>query len=109
MLILALTGCGGPLSQPAARDAAASHSCDWFNKCGEIGSGKSYATRDACDVNQRSDWNSRWTLAKCDGKVLPSDLDLCLKGIDSTVCGNAFDLFNTVFNKCSQTNVCKGT
>ncbi len=104
-----LAGCGGPLSQAAARDAAARHMCDWYQKCGEVGSGKTYATRDACDVKERSNWDSQFPLAKCDGKVIASDLDVCLKAIDSTVCGNGLDLLNTVFNKCNQAQVCKGT
>ena len=108
VLMLALAGCGGPLSQPAARDLAVVHTCDWVAKCGEIGSGKTYATRDSCDVGQRSEWNNRWSLAKCDGKIQPSDLDVCLKAIDSTVCGNGLDLLNTLFNKCSEAQVCKG-
>ncbi len=106
--LLALAGCGGPLSQPAARDMATVHACDWFEKCGDIGSGKSYATRDSCDVGQRADWNNRWPLSKCDGKVVPSDLDVCLRAIDSTVCANALDVLNTVLNKCSTAQVCKG-
>ncbi|MBS1151971.1 MAG: hypothetical protein H6Q89_3669 [Myxococcaceae bacterium] len=107
-VLLALAGCGGPLSQPAARDLATARSCDWVAKCGEIGSGKSYASRDACEVGQRNDWNNRWSVGKCDGKVIPSDLDLGLKAIDSTSCGNALDILNTVYNKCSEANVCKG-
>ncbi len=109
LLTLLLAGCGGPLSQQAARDAATAHACDWYQKCGEIASGKTYATRDACEVKERSDWDTRLPLAKCDGKVIPSDLDLCLKAIDSTLCGNVLDVLNTLLNKCSAAQVCKGT
>jgi hypothetical protein len=108
LFALVLAGCGGPLSQPAARDLAASRSCEWFNKCGEVGSGKTYASMDSCVVEQRSDWNGYWPLAQCDGKILPADLDVCLKAIDSTICNNGFDRLNTLFNKCSKTQVCKG-
>lgn len=108
VVAMALAGCGGNFSQPAARDVATKHSCDWYQKCGEISSGKTYATRDACEVDIRKYWDGAWPLAACDGKITPTDLDVCLKGIDSTVCGNGFDYLNTLLNKCSRTQVCKG-
>ena len=109
VLALVLAGCGGPLSQPAARDIMAARVCAWYDKCGNIGSGKTYATKDSCEVGERSDWDGYWPLATCDAKILPSDLDLCLKAVDATLCNNAFDQLNTIVNKCSKTQVCKGT
>jgi hypothetical protein len=104
-----LAACGGNLSQGAARDLATKHSCDWYAKCGEIASGKKYATRDACEVDTRKSWNDLWPVADCDAKVRGEDLDVCLKAIDITTCGNLLDLANTVFNKCGKSQVCRGT
>src|SRR5687767_7514769 len=99
--------CGGPYTQAQARDMATDRSCDWYAKCGEIGAGKKYGDRDQCEVDVRSGWNDMWPVADCDKRIAPEDLDLCLKAIDITQCGNSFDFFNTVFNKCSKAEVCK--
>ncbi len=76
--------------------------------CGEISNGKRYATRDACEVDVRKQWNDLWPIAECDNRIRAEDLDLCLKAIDITTCGNALDFFNTVFNKCGKAQVCRG-
>lgn len=98
----------GPMSQARARDLATARSCDWYGKCGEIGQGKKYATRDACEVDVRASWNNYWPAADCDGKIRGEDLDVCLQAIELTDCNNAFDFLNTVLNKCGKSNVCRG-
>lgn len=109
LLLLAVFAAGcGPYSQPAARDMATARSCDWYQRCGEIGSGKRFATRDDCEVDVRKNWNDLWPVSECDGKIRGEDLDRCLQAIDLTSCNNALDFFNTVFNKCSKSNVCRG-
>ena len=107
-LALVLAGCGGPYSQTRARDLATIHSCDWYAHCNEIGPGKTYQTRDECEVKVRASWTDAWPAAECDNKIRPDDLDICLKAIDITSCGNFLDLYNTLANKCSKAQVCKG-
>ena len=108
LLALLTLGCSGTWSQTSARDAATAKTCDYYSKCAEIGSGKKYATRDACEVDVRSYWNNAWPLDECDNKIRNEDMDVCLKAIEITVCGNSFDFFNTIFNKCGKSSVCKG-
>jgi hypothetical protein len=105
--LCALASCGPP-SREQARDMATTRSCDWYASCGEIGSGKRYETRDACEVDVRSSWNNLWPTADCNGKIDGDALDVCLKAIDITDCANGFDFFNTVFNKCGKDKVCPG-
>jgi hypothetical protein len=105
--LCALASCGAP-SREQARDRATTHSCDWYASCGEIGSGQTYETRDACDVDVRSSWNDLWPAADCSGTIDGDALDVCLKAIDITDCANGFDFFNTVFNKCGKDKVCTG-
>jgi hypothetical protein len=113
-LILAATlaaglalGCdGADRSQADARDSATTASCDWYAMCGEIGAGKTYDTRDTCNVQVRAFWDSKWPVATCDGKVDTGALGICLDAIHITECGNAVDVFNTVANKCAVEKVC---
>jgi hypothetical protein len=101
-------GCGSDHSQASARDAVTDASCDWYMRCGEIGSGKAYATRDNCDVQVRANWDTAWPAEACDGKINSEQLNICLEAIGLTECGNGLDVANTLVNKCPQTKICSG-
>ena len=100
--------CGGDLGQPDARDQATKASCDWYAKCGEIGSGEQFATRDDCEVEVRAGWNSLWPYEECNGRIPPDKLELCISAIKITSCDNAFDIWNTLAVKCGKAEVCSG-
>ena len=105
----AAPGCGGSTaSQADARDRATATSCDWFQMCGEIGAGKTYDTRDTCDVQVRAKWDTAWPVASCDGKISENQLEICLAAISSTICGNGLDELNTLANKCPEAKICSG-
>lgn len=108
-LALTAAACSGTWSQTAARDEATKKSCDFYARCGEIQPGKSYDTREDCEIEVRAYWNNAWPASECDQKIRNEDMDVCIKGIEGTQCNNAGDFFNTLFNKCSRANVCKGT
>jgi hypothetical protein len=102
-------GCGGAdHSQAGARDAATTASCNWYAMCGAIGAGKTFETRDSCEVQTRAFWDTRWPAAQCDGKVDTNQLGICLDAIHITECGNGLDVLNTVANKCPVEKVCAG-
>src|SRR5262245_28927994 len=105
----ALAGCDGAPSRTAARDSATKASCDWYAMCGEIGAGKTYETRDSCEVQVRSSWDQAWPAADCDGKINGDQLDVCLSAIRITECGNGLDVLNTLVNKCPKARVCGST
>jgi hypothetical protein len=101
-------GCGGNLGQADARDQATKASCDWYDKCGEIGSGKRFATRDDCEVDVRAGWNSAWPYQECNDRIPRDKLDVCISAIKITTCGNGFDIWNTLVVKCGKAEVCSG-
>lgn len=108
--LLAVAGCGSvTTSRESARDQATTVSCNWFQMCGEIGAGKTFATRDACEVSVRANRDAAWPASECAGKINVNQLDICLSAIRSTTCMNGVDFLNTVFNKCPATLVCAPT
>ncbi len=99
-----LSGCG--ITIESARESAAQHSCNWYQSCKDLGTDKSYATFDECLTKQRSSWLTAWPTASCGPSQLnPSNLDVCLKAIDATTCGNVIDAIAT-FAKCDKSKVC---
>jgi hypothetical protein len=101
-------GCGSNHSQASARDAVTDASCDYYARCGEIGAGKTYETRDTCEVQVRANWDTAWPVEACDGKINSEQLNICLSAIGATECGNALDALNTLLNKCPQNKICSG-
>ena len=108
VILAAGVSCGGNPSRTSARDQATSTSCDWYDKCGQIGAGKTFADRDSCDVQVRAFWENAWPTADCDGKISGDQLDVCLSAIRITECGNGLDVLNTLGNKCPKAKVCGG-
>ena len=100
-----LQGC---LSVEGARETAAQHTCKFADKCGEIGSGQSYASLDECLTKQRGDWIDTWPTAQCDGKLNAEKFDVCIKAIDNTQCNNLIDWLATA-SKCTRSEVCSAS
>lgn len=100
-----LAGCG--VSRIDARDAATDRACNRYEKCGRIGAGETYTSRDDCEVQQRNFWNNYWPTDVCEDRINTDSLDLCLKSIDSTSCSSDFDMVSTAI-KCSKDTVCTG-
>jgi hypothetical protein len=101
-------GCGSDHSQASARDAVTDASCAYYARCGDIGSGRTYETRDSCEVQVRASWDTAWPVEACDGKINSEQLNVCLNAIGATECGNTLDVLNTLLNKCPQDKVCSG-
>ena len=99
-------GCGSDSSQAAARERTARASCERLTACGEVGPGKAYESRDACDVKMNSLWQDILPPDECDGRISSEQLDLCLQAIDVAECGNALDLLNIFGNKCAKSKLC---
>lgn len=95
----------GCLSVDAARETASQHSCQHSDKCGDIGSGKSYASFDECLTKQRANWQDAWPTSACDGKINGEKYDVCIKAIDNTECNNFLDGLATL-SKCTRGDVC---
>ena len=111
--MLGLVGCGSTVAgitgkQADAVNVATTATCDSYDKCGEIASGKKYSTRAECEADNRSFWNDRWPAASCDGKINGDKLEFCETAIQATSCDNFFDQLQTVYGKCAREDVCSG-
>jgi hypothetical protein len=98
-----LSGCGWSLD--AAREQAARKACHSFQRCGQIGDGKTYPSYDECLTRQRTSWLDAWPSSLCDGKMNSAAVDVCLGAIDNTTCNSFIDLLATL-EKCDKKNVC---
>jgi hypothetical protein len=103
LALVVLAGCASPLEN--ARETAAEHTCTWYASCKDIGSGKTYASTSDCLTQERAKWLDTWPTADCDGKINVSNLDVCVKAIDATTCGNFIDALATA-SKCEKSKVC---
>ena len=98
-------GCSDdPLTQPAARDRAAGVVCDYAGRCGNIGDGKPYATRDACMTTWKGNIQNLWPPETCK-KIVQSEYDVCLNSIKDGACANGLDLL-AILSKCGSAQVC---
>ncbi|MEW6434092.1 MAG: DUF6184 family natural product biosynthesis lipoprotein [Myxococcota bacterium] len=100
---LLLGGCGWSLE--SARETAAVKACDSYNRCMQLGSGKTYESYDACLTKQRAYWLDAWPTATCDGHLNSASIDACLKAIDNTSCNSLIDFLATL-DKCDKKNTC---
>lgn len=102
--LLVLVACGGD-SRQSARDTATEKTCDYYARCNEIGTGKTYTSRDNCIVKVQATFETAWPPDVCDGHVDQSALDLCYNAIDTAQCGSGGDVLH-VLDKCQRANVC---
>ena len=107
-----LVGCGTVADvtgrQVDAVNAVVNATCDRYEACGQIGSGKKYTTKDECHNQEVSNWDGRWPSADCDKRINGDNLDICLNAVKGTDCNNIIDQINTAYNKCAKSDVCKG-
>lgn len=100
--VLFVTGC---YSVDSARENYAQRACQYYQKCGDIGSGKAYESPQTCLNAQRDNAVDLWPTNACAGKINPEPYDLCLRTVDNTKCNDFFDQLATAA-KCSSSNVC---
>lgn len=105
-LAVSTFGCNANYTQVKAREEATKHSCDWYQKCGEIGTGKTYVSLDDCTTTQAAFWNDQWKAGDCDNRITPAALNSCLAFIDNGTCGDYFQHLVTVLSQCSEKRVC---
>lgn len=105
LLALSLTALSGCLSVESAREAAASHVCDYTRRCGNIGPGKTYASQAECMTQERASWLDAWPTSECEKSLDADKLEICLKAWEATACGNLLDTLST-YGKCSAGEVC---
>jgi len=100
-------GCGQVTDERVgARDQVTKASCDYYQRCGQIGSGLMYADRESCDTQVRGLWDGAWPVGACQ-KIRQDQLNICVSAINGTQCNNVVNFFTTL-GTCSQANVCAG-
>jgi hypothetical protein len=106
---LGLAACGPP-SQIQAVSEGASHACNYYQRCGQIGpgAGEAYDTEANCTYALQGQLNTYWPPAQCTNHISGSAFNACMAAMDNTACNNAIDLLNTVLDKCSAPTVCSG-
>lgn len=107
VLVASAAGCGTSID--AARDTTAAEACDFSERCGSIGAGKEFSTRDDCLAKRRAGLVDLWPTAECDGSVSSDALDTCNAAIRATQCNNPLDILNTLVSKCGKAQVCAGS
>lgn len=120
--VLGLMGCGETPStggtdttppvttnkQADAVAAASSDNCDAYTRCGEVGAGKSFSTREECVASRAGFWNDKWPAAQCDGKINKDKLQVCRDALKTLACNNLIDELKTLNTQCPQSEVCSG-
>jgi hypothetical protein len=82
-------------NESAAQSIAAAR-CDREEKCANVGSGKMYASRNACVDELRDKTQSELHASKCDGDVDKTQLEACLTEIRAEKCKLALDMISRV-------------
>ena len=109
-LAVALSGainCGGVSTDDvtSARNQATTASCNYFQKCKEIGSGLNYDTYADCTTQVLGNWTSGWPTSQCQGHINQAALTVCLDAIGSTTdCNGLAELIT--LSKCTAASVC---
>jgi hypothetical protein len=108
---LGARGCGDvkvppPPTRAEAREKATTAACDRYAKCAYIGPGLAYENRESCEIAWRSNFESMWPAADCEGHIDKDALDVCLGRIQSTMC-EGWDILSTL-GICGKEHVCIG-
>lgn len=118
--VLGGVGCGGDSTmngetKPGVENARTTaitnvvgDDCDTAARCEEIGTGKSFATRAACESERQSFWSDRWSTASCEGKINADKLQACRQAIRDLLCNNLTDQLKTYNTTCAASEVCGG-
>jgi len=104
----------GSVTDPrvVARDRATAASCDYYQRCNQIGPGQEtmggFSDRASCEINARSFWENAWPSNQCSGMIDQAGLTICINAINSTLCMSGADVLATLYIKCPASMVCKG-
>ena len=99
---LALTGC---VSVVDAREGGAQRNCRFEDRCGNVGSGKRFASYEECLTSKRAFFQDAWPTDRCDGRINGETLNVCYTAIENTQCNNLVDFIATI-SKCESGDVC---
>jgi hypothetical protein len=93
------------ISVEGAREGGAQRACKFDERCGNIGSGKTYASMEECMTKRRADFLGYWPTDRCEGRINGETLNVCYQAIENTQCDNFVDYLATL-SKCESSDVC---
>jgi hypothetical protein len=102
------TTAGQGAAQPVNQhdiDAIATERCAREDRCGNIGDGRSYATRDVCMMKIRADNMNELTNGRCPRGIDPGRMQSCMTDIRTERCDHLFDTLSRV-NSCAKDSLC---
>ena len=106
--LIGAVNCGGVTTSDvdSARNQATTASCNYYQRCNEIGPGQSGGdTLASCMTTVLGQWTSGWPTSQCQGHISQSALTVCLDAIGSTTdCNGLAELIT--LSKCTAAMVC---
>lgn len=91
-----------------AVDSIVQARCDREARCNNVGSGREYASHEACATRVRAEWRDDLNLADCPGGVDAKELNECLEEIRNDDCNNPFDTLGRIV-ACRSSDLCRAT
>lgn len=79
-----------------ATDEIADARCAREQRCGDIGEGKSYTSKDDCLARVRADWKGDLNANECPAGVNEVRLNECLTSVKQEECGHPFETLDRV-------------
>ena len=104
----ARTTSGSQMAAPVDRHAVddlAKARCDREQTCDNVGSGKTYATRDVCMEKLHGAADNDLTNASCPNGISRQALDKCLADIRGERCDHPLDTLSRI-NSCARATLC---
>jgi Family of unknown function (DUF6184) len=100
----ATTTSSASANESAAQSIAAAR-CDREQTCHNIGSGKTYASRNACVDELRDKSQTELRASECPGGVDTTQLDKCLAEVRGEKCGDPLDTLSRI-TACRTSSLC---
>lgn len=95
-----------PRGHGSAVSAITAARCDREQRCDHIGSGKRYASRDACIKQVQGDWQRELTTIECPKGIVQAKLDECVDQIRTEGCANPIETLGRM-TSCRQIEICR--
>jgi hypothetical protein len=94
----------GLIGNQAAITKITSARCDREQRCGNVGAGKTYDDRNACENKVGQNTQSDLRASECAG-VVPKELDECIDEVTNQACNNPIDAV-TRLAACTRSQLC---
>jgi hypothetical protein len=88
-----------------AVEAITNERCAREERCGNLGAGKKFASKEDCTSRTRSDWSEDLNAYECPAGIEQDELNECLQEIRNDSCGNPFDTLER-FLACRASDIC---